>query len=44
MPMTGGAQGDSPKHNGKQIGAESMLLSNGDIIEVASTQLKFTIE
>lgn len=44
MPMSGGAQGDSPKHNGKQIGAESMLLSNGDIIEVASTQLKFTVE
>lgn len=44
MPMTGGAQGDSPKLNDKQIGAESMLLSNGDIIEVAATQLKFTIE
>jgi len=44
MPMTGGAQGDSPKLNGKQIGAESMLLSNADIIEVATTQLKFTIE
>jgi len=44
MPMTGGLQGDSPKYNGKQIGAESMLLSEGDIIEVASTQLKFTIE
>ena len=44
MPMTGGAQGDSPKYNGKQIGAESMLLNNGDIIEVASTQLKFTVE
>ena len=44
MPMTGGAQGDSPKLNDKQIGAESMLLSHGDIIEVASTQLKFTIE
>ena len=44
MPMTGGVQGDSPKYNGKQIGAESMLLSEGDIIEVASTQLKFTIE
>ncbi len=44
MPMTGGAQGDSPKLNGSQIGAESMLLSDGDIIEVAVTQLKFTIE
>ena len=44
MPMTGGLQGDSPKFNGQQIGAESMLLSEGDIIEVASTQLKFTIE
>ena len=44
MPMTSGAQGDSPKHNGKQIGAESMLLSDGDIIEVAATQLKFTVE
>jgi len=42
--MTGGAQGDSPKLNGKQIGAESVLLKNGDIIEVASTELKFTIE
>ena len=44
MPMNGVAQSDSPKLNGNQIGAESMLLSNGDIIEVASTQLKFTIE
>lgn len=44
MPMTGGAQGDSPKLNGQQIGAESMVLKNGDIIEVASTELKFTIE
>jgi hypothetical protein len=44
MPMTGGAQGDSPKLNGKQIGAESMLLSTGDIIEVATTQLKFQID
>lgn len=44
MPMTGGAQGDSPKLNGKQIGAESMLLNNGDMIEVATTQLEFTIE
>jgi len=44
MPMSGGAQGDSPKLNDKQIGAESMLLSNGDIIEVAGTQLKFTID
>lgn len=44
MPMTGGAQGDSPKLNGQQIGAESMLLKNGDLIEVAATQLKFTID
>jgi len=44
MPMSGGAQGDSPKYNGKQIGAESMLLNSGDVIEVASTQLKFTVE
>jgi hypothetical protein len=44
MPMTGGAQGDSPRLNGQKIGAESMLLKNGDIIEVAATQLKFTIE
>ena len=44
MPMSGGAQGDSPKLNGNQIGAESMLLKNGDIIEVASTQLKFSID
>ena len=44
MPMSGGSQGDSPKLNGKQIGAESMLLKNSDIIEVASTQLKFTLE
>ncbi len=44
MPMTGGAQGESPKLNGKQIGAESMLLSPGDIIEVATTQLKFQID
>jgi len=44
MPMTGGAQGDSPKLNSQQIGAESMLLSDGDIIEVATTQLKFTFD
>ncbi len=44
MPMTGGAQGDSPKLNGQQVGAESMLLKNGDIIEVAATQLKFVID
>ena len=44
MPMTGGAQGESPKLNGKKIGAESMLLSSGDIIEVATTQLKFQID
>lgn len=44
MPMSGGAQGESPKLNGKQIGAESMLLGDGDIIEVASTELKFTVD
>ena len=44
MPMTGGTQGESPKLNGKQIGAESMLLANGDLIEVAATQLKFNID
>jgi hypothetical protein len=44
MPMSGGTPGDSPKLNGKQIGAESMLLNNGDVIEVASTELKFTID
>ena len=44
MPMTGGAQGESPKLNGKQVGAESMLLANGDLIEVAATQLKFNID
>ena len=44
MPMTGGVHGDSPKLNGKKIGAESMLLSSGDIIEVATTQLKFQID
>jgi len=44
MPMSGGTQGESPKLNGKQIGAESMLLSDGDLIEVATTQLKFKIE
>ena len=44
MPMTGGVPGDSPKLNGKQMGAESMLLSNDDIIEVATTQLKFKID
>jgi len=44
MPMTGGAQGDSPKLNGKKIGAESMLLNDGDIIEVATTQLKFKFD
>jgi len=44
MPMTGGAQGESPKLNGKQIGAESMLLGHADLIDVAGTQLKFIIE
>jgi pSer/pThr/pTyr-binding forkhead associated (FHA) protein len=44
MPMTGGARGDSPKLNGKKIGAESMLLNNNDIIEVAATQLKFKFD
>ena len=44
MPMTGGAQGDSPKLNGQRVGAESMLLKNGDVIEVAATQLKFVID
>ena len=44
MPMSSGAPGESPKLNGKQIGAESMLLSNGDQIEVAATQLQFKIE
>ena len=44
MPMSGGAQGDSPKLNGNKIGAESMLLKNNDIIEVATTELKFIIE
>lgn len=44
MPMSGGGQGESPKLNGRQIGAESMLLTHGDLIEVATTQLKFNIE
>lgn len=46
MPMSGGAatSGTSPKLNGKQIGAESMLLGNGDTIEVAGTELKFMVE
>ena len=44
MPMSGGTQGESPKLNGSQIGAESMLLNDGDLIDVASTQLKFKIE
>lgn len=44
MPMSGGTPGESPKLNGKQIGAESMLLSHGDQIEVASTQLQFKLE
>jgi len=44
MPMTGGAQGDSPKLNGRQIGAESMLLGNSDLIEVAGTELQFKID
>lgn len=44
MPMSGGGQGESPKLNGRQIGAESMLLSDGDLIEVATTQLKFNLE
>ena len=44
MPMSAGGQGESPKLNGRQIGAESMLLTHGDLIEVATTQLKFNIE
>ncbi len=44
MPMSGGTQGDHPKLNGTQIGAESMLLKNGDRIEVAGTELKFVLE
>lgn len=44
MPMSGGGQGESPKLNGRQIGAESMLLNDGDLIEVATIQLKFKIE
>ncbi len=44
MPMSGGTQSEAPKLNGEQIGAESMLLKNGDIIEVAATELKFTLE
>jgi len=44
MPMSGGTPGASPKLNGKQIGAESMLLSHGDQIEVATTQLQFKLE
>ena len=46
MPMSGGttAAGPSPKLNGRQIGAESMLLGDGDTIEVAGTELKFIIE
>ena len=43
MPMSGGTPGESPKLNGKQIGAESMLLNDGDMIEVASTQLQFKL-
>lgn len=44
MPMTGGKRGVSPKLNGKKIGAESMLLGNGDKIEVAATELQFSID
>ena len=45
MPMSGGGSpGESPKLNGKQIGAESMVLGDGDVIEVAGTQLKFTTD
>ncbi|MCW8900827.1 MAG: FHA domain-containing protein [Gammaproteobacteria bacterium] len=44
MPMSGGGRGESPKLNGRQIGAESMLLSDGDLIEVATTELKFNLE
>lgn len=44
MPMSSGEQGESPKLNGRQIGAESMLLNDGDLIDVATTQLQFKIE
>lgn len=43
MPMSSGTPGESPKLNGKQIGAESMLLNNGDKIEVAAIQLQFKL-
>lgn len=45
MPMSGtGTQGEPAKLNGTPVGAESMLLGNGDVIEVAGTSLKFSTE
>jgi hypothetical protein len=42
MPMSGvGDKGNPPRLNGKPIGAQSMALKNGDVIEVAGTKLQF---
>jgi hypothetical protein len=44
MPMSGtGDRGNPPKLNGESIGATSQRLKEGDKIEVAGTQLEFTI-
>ncbi len=44
MPMSGtGDRGNPPKLNGQSIGASSQRLKQGDRIEVAGTQLEFTV-
>ena len=45
MPMSGtGVKTNPPKLNGEAVAAESMKLKNGDLIEVAGIQLKYTLE
>lgn len=45
MPMsgTGGVSSNPAKLNGNPVGAESMMLSSSDIIEVAGSRLKFIL-
>jgi len=43
MPMSGmGDKSNPPRLNDKPIGAQSMALKNGDIIEVAGTKMQFS--
>ena len=42
--LSGGADGEQTKLNGRLMGAEPMRLRSGDIIEVAGTRLQFHIK